>query len=188
MLLERLRKTDKRIDHPSAHFKYLRPKFKENDNTTSINSFKQFTGCMLFSFLKSKVVPSNWRKLSVTKRYGIYGEQYSRTFLRQKSLEFCSITFFTTTQRDFELSKQSSKRQAWNKSTWLKTHRSRREYFTVCTGCPRNKLRSLKWIFSSSMNFQRINSFALERERINLNFEGSFIKLGWLDEKLCSNE
>ena len=56
------------------------------------------------------------------------------------------------------------------------------------TGCPRNKLRSLKWIFSSSMNFQRINSFGLERGRINLNFEGSFIKFGWLDQKLCLNE
>ena len=38
------------------------------------------------------------------------------------------------------------------------------------------------------MNFQRINSFALERGKINLNFEGSFIKFGRLDQKLCSNE
>ena len=49
----------------------------------------------------------------------------------------------------------------------------------------RHKLHSLKWI---SMNFQRINSFASERGRINLNFEGSFIEFGWPDEKLCSNE
>ena len=50
------------------------------------------------------------------------------------------------------------------------------------TGCPRNKLRSLKWIFSSSTNYQRVNPFALERGRINLNFEGSFMNFSWLDQ------
>ena len=56
------------------------------------------------------------------------------------------------------------------------------------TGCATKKFLSLKLTFSKSKSFKQTNLIKLERRKINLNFDGSFIKFDSLDQKLCSIE
>ena len=54
----------------------------------------------------------------------------------------------------------------------------------IIPGAPRKSLNTLNSVFSRSTNIRELNSFVSESGKINLNWDGSFIKFGPVDQKL----